>query len=116
MLKSFLGRGVSSEQRELREIGELLLKRIDKKISELKAIEKTVDDKIETLKTLLEKAEGLYQRDIRKEEIVSLYRKGLKIDDIASSLQMPSGEVELVLRLCKIYPPGKNFLSDSRQS
>ncbi|MFN3740044.1 MAG: DUF6115 domain-containing protein [Thermodesulfovibrionales bacterium] len=117
MFKSFLSRNVpSSEQREIREIGELVLKRIDRKISDLKAIEKTIDEKIENLKTLLEKAEELYQRDIRKEEIVSLYTKGLKIDDIASSLQIPSGEVELILRLCKIYPQGKNFLSDSRQS
>lgn len=116
MFKSFLSKSVlSSEQRELREIGELVLKRIDRKISELKAIEKAIDEKIEILKAFLEKAEELSQRDIRKEEIVSLYRKGLKIDDIASSLQIPSGEVELILRLCKIYPEGKNFLSDSRQ-
>ncbi|MCX7792860.1 MAG: cytochrome P450 [Thermodesulfovibrionales bacterium] len=116
MLKRFLKIGDrTSESRELREIGELVIKRIDRKISELKTIEKKVEQKIDALKVLIQKAEELHQRDIRKEEIISLYRKGLKIDDIASSLKIPSGEVELVLRLCKNYPQGKNFLSDSRQ-
>jgi DNA-directed RNA polymerase specialized sigma24 family protein len=35
----------------------------------------------------------------RKHEIIALKRRGLKIDEIASILDMPVGEVQLVVNL-----------------
>ncbi len=116
MLKALFERKDESIQRELKEIASLMLKRIDRKIDELKGIEKRIDEKLELLRTYIEKAEEIQARQIKKEEVISLHKRGLSVEDIASSLNMPSGEIDLILRLCKDYPQGKIFLSKSRQS
>jgi len=115
MLKELFFKKDSSEK-EIKEIGAIVLKRIDKRIDELKAFEKRIDEKIGLLKALIEKVEEIQKREIRHEEILNLYRRGLKIEDIADSLGIPSGEVDLILRMYKDFPQGKDFLSKSRQS
>jgi DNA-binding NarL/FixJ family response regulator len=114
MLKELFFKKEPLIEKEIKEIGALVLKRIEKKIDELKAIEKRIDEKIDLLKALAEKAEEIHKKDIRHEEVINLYRRGLKIDDISNSLGIPSGEVDLILRMCKDFPQGKDFLSKSR--
>ncbi len=112
MLRGILRRkDIPVEVKEMRELADLILKRIEKKLTELKAMEKRIDDKVELLKTLLEKAEGLRDKETRSYEVITLYKKGLSVREIAESLHIPSGEVELILRVCKDYQEGKNFPS-----
>lgn len=94
------------EVAELQEIAEKLFQRIDGKIKALKAAEKSADKKIERLSKLLERLEDLdLPADLamapRYREIKNLAKKGLKVDEIANILDIPVGEVELIMDLDK---------------
>jgi hypothetical protein len=77
-------------------------------------LEASVDEKIAALKKLgqdegsLRKTSGHFNRQI---EVLLLEQRGMNIDEIASILSMPKGEVELILNLNKDretvfdYPP-----------
>lgn len=93
---------LASEVSEIAEIAERLYGRLDEKLRSLKAVETRVDGKIEMLEKLLLRVEALnlpsdYGVDPRYREIGALSKKGLKIDEIAGILDVPRGEVELIL-------------------
>jgi DNA-directed RNA polymerase specialized sigma24 family protein len=90
------------ELSEIREIADILFGRVQKMIEELKNLEAIAGERIETLKGLLERAECISSvsgASTRRREIVTLCKRGLKIDEIAHILDIPSGEVELILNL-----------------
>jgi DNA-directed RNA polymerase specialized sigma24 family protein len=93
---------LAPELSEIKDIADILFGRIEKKIEELKNIEVRVDEKIKFLKDLIKRAESLAsssESSTHIREVITLSEKGLKIDEIARILDMPAGEVELILNL-----------------
>ncbi|HET6514393.1 MAG TPA: hypothetical protein VFG09_04475 [Thermodesulfovibrionales bacterium] len=93
---------LSLELAEVKDVADLIFRRLEKKIEVLEAIESSVDEKIAILEKLLQQAESVKTPSDsmnRKHEIIALKRRGLKIDEIASILDMPVGEVQLVVNL-----------------
>jgi hypothetical protein len=90
------------ELAEVKDIADLIFKRLNRKIEVLEAIETSVDEKLRVLEKLIKKAEScktsLSKLDCHS-EILSLGRKGVKSRDIADRLDIPVGEVELILSL-----------------
>ena len=88
---------------EIEAIAEKLFSRIEGRVNGLLDIEKRLDAKIARLEELMQMAEnaGTAGRTTSNstEEVLRLSSKGLKIDEIADILDMPKGEVELMLRL-----------------
>lgn len=93
---------VTLELAEAREIAEMIVRKIERKIEVLEAIESSVDEKIMTLQRLVDRIEMLKDSALpvdREREVLKLNERGLKIDEIADILDMPRGEVELILNL-----------------
>lgn len=95
---------LSLEVAEISEIAEKLFEKLDSRIKTLSALEARLDRKITSLESLLLKAEkvdckGLHREDDRYNEIAGLLGKGLKVDEIAGILDIPRGEIELILSL-----------------
>lgn len=104
---------LSLELAEVKDISDLIFKRLEKKIEVLEAIEASVDEKIARLERLIHRAEAI--RPVpgglnREHEIMALKQRGLKIDEIADIIDMPVGEIELVLNLNPEMPEGKSYL------
>jgi len=90
------------ELTEIRDISEILFKKLEKKIRHIEALDACVDRKIETLERLLQRSEALDVSGAganRQHEIMGLQAKGLASAEIAEVLDMPRGEVELILEL-----------------
>ena len=90
------------ELAEVEEIADIIFKRLNRKIEVLESIEASVDEKIAKLEFLIKKVESLETPASpidRHNEILSLGQRGLKSREIAGSLDIPIGEVELVLSL-----------------
>lgn len=90
------------ELSEIREISDMIFQRLERKIKVLEAIEASVDEKLSALEKLIDRAEAIVptaELTNREQEISALKQKGLKIDEIAGILDMPVGEVELILNL-----------------
>lgn len=93
---------LSLELAEIREISDVIFRRLEKKIEVLEAIEASVDEKVALLEKLINRVEAIkFPSDIsnREFEIIQLSAKGLKIDEIARILDIPAGEVDLILNL-----------------
>ena len=90
------------ELAEVKDIADLIFKRLNRKIEVLEAMEASVDEKVRMLENLVQKAEAS-SRSLAKldhhSEILSLGRKGMKSREIADNLDIPVGEVELILNL-----------------
>lgn len=91
---------------EISVIAEKLFGKLDSRMKTLSALEARLDNKITTLESLLQKAEkvgytGRHRDDNRYSEIAELVDKGLKVDEIAGVLDIPRGEIELILSLRK---------------
>jgi len=102
---------LSLEIAEVKEIADIIFKRLNRKIEVLEAIENSVDEKIRLLESLIRKAESLKvetPKSSRHNEIVSLGRKGMPGREIAAALDIPLGEVELVLNLRGMKSPVSN--------
>jgi DNA-directed RNA polymerase specialized sigma24 family protein len=93
---------LSMELAEIKEVADIIFKRLEKKIEVLEAIEASVDEKIATLERIVQQAESISttseKRD-RRHEVIAMNSRGLKIDEIAAILDMPLGEVNLILNL-----------------
>lgn len=95
------------ELAEVVEIADSIFKRIDERINTLKSLESRIDSKIEMLGDMLlrvektEKKSGSRFRTGYHQEIHTLAKKGLKVDEIADFFDMPKGEVELILNIGK---------------
>ena len=83
---------------DFEEMSRRMRKGLDDRIRRLMAIESKIDRKIMTLEKLLDKAESLGVEDHYR-AIVPLSASGLKIDDIARTLDISIGEVELILNM-----------------
>jgi DNA-binding NarL/FixJ family response regulator len=97
---------LSLEVNEISEIAERLFVKLDSRMKTLSALEERLDKKITSLEALLLKAENAKHAsrrvdDNRYHEIAELVDKGLKVDEIAGVLDMPRGEIELILSLRK---------------
>ncbi len=87
---------------EIKEISDVLFRRLDTRIEAAKAAEASLESKIRLLQSLLDRTKDLEARHPQRDhlaEISELGGKGLKAEEIASILGMPVGEVELVLNL-----------------
>lgn len=90
---------------EIEEIAEKLLEKIDKRVEELKESEKIIDNKILELKRLLLRVDmnkiskNAYDK---KNDIIKLYLEGENPDRISKVLNIPIGEVELIINLFQI--------------
>jgi cytochrome P450 len=87
---------------EAREIADMLVNRIEERIEVLRRLEARLDEKTSRLEMLLKRSETkrvTLSDQSRSGEIVTLHNRGLKIDEIAAILDMPSGEVELILNI-----------------
>jgi len=88
------------EVAEIKEISDLIFRRIEKKIVALNDIEAEVDKKIATLEQLMKKADQVKTPAAamnRHQQVVVMRQRGCKLGEIARTLQMPVGEVELIL-------------------
>lgn len=113
MVKNFLTsktRAESEQQKslltlelaEVREISDLIFKKLEAKIKVLEAMESTVDKKMASLERLIHRAEALNAPGTgmnRQQEVLALRERGLRNDEIAEVLGMQAGEVELILDL-----------------
>lgn len=89
---------------EVEELSEFVIKRIDEKIERLQEIEKRIDKKVELLQRLLARVDEVTDEPLPKEhyrirEVLVLAEKGLKVEEIASILDIPVGEVELIINV-----------------
>lgn len=97
------------EVMEIQEIAEKLVERIERKIETLKRIEAQADEKIALLDGLISRwkhlqerpleTEGGRRKDLQQGEVLSLARKGFNAEEISRILDLPRGEVELILNL-----------------
>jgi hypothetical protein len=93
---------LTRERAEIRQISDIVIKKLEKKIELLQAMESSIDKKIAAFENLIQQAETLKTGgDVRNRprEIMTLYKKGMKTEDIAAVLAMPVGEVQLILEL-----------------
>ncbi|NWF97438.1 MAG: hypothetical protein HXY52_00670 [Nitrospirae bacterium] len=109
---------LSLELTEIKDIADIIFKRINRKIEILEAIENSVDEKIRTLEKLIQKAEAaqssLSKLD-RHGEITLMGRKGMSSREIAEALDVPVGEVDLILNLKGINTGVKTSSEKTRQ-
>jgi ArsR family metal-binding transcriptional regulator len=93
---------LSLELAEVKEISEMIFKRLEKKIRVIEALEASVDNKISALERLVQRAEAINTPGgglTRQHEIIALQQKGLDTMAISEVLDMPQGEVALILDL-----------------
>lgn len=104
---------LSLELAEVKDIADIIFKRLNRKIEILEAIENSVDEKIKVLEKLIQKAEvaqsSLSKLD-RHGEIALMGRRGMSSREIAEALDVPVGEVDLILNL-KGIKKGENTSS-----
>jgi len=90
---------------EIEELSALLMSRIDERVKDLKELEERIDAKMKDLQRLIARAEELSEEsvpdftDYRVREVMVLASKGLRIDEIATILDLPAGEIELILSM-----------------
>ncbi len=116
MIKSIMGKKrVSTKKKEaaellqlelseIEELSSLLMSRIDERIKRLKEVENRIDHKLQSLESMITRLEMLRQEqpdpvESRYQEVLSLASKGLKLKEIAHILDMPEGEIELILSM-----------------
>jgi len=108
---------LSLEVAEIREISDIIFRRIENKIVMLNEMEASVDRKIASLSQLIQRAEQVQVQGrtavapakpsvkapptvmTRQQEVMILKQRGLKASEIAGTLHIPVGEVELILGL-----------------
>jgi hypothetical protein len=106
------------ELAEIKEISDKLFERIEKKIEVLRALETSVDEKIIALRKLGQEGVPLEKPSADVDNgpaVISLKKKGLRIQEIAGILGMPVGEVELILNLKKADESVSNGVLETRQ-
>jgi uncharacterized protein len=93
---------LTRERAEIRQISDIVIRKLEKKIELLQAMESSIDKKIAAFESLIQQAEAVKSSGEvrnRPHEIMALHRKGMKPEDIAAVLVMPVGEVQLILEL-----------------
>lgn len=100
-------RNFNLEVMEINDIAEKLFIRIDQKIKTLKTVEASADEKIALLDSLINKFKKMNHAvdmlgaagEGHQKEVQSLFGKGFNAEQIARILDLPAGEVELILNL-----------------
>ena len=100
-------RDVTLELTEICEIAEKMINRMENKLKILKRVEAQMDQKIAILDGLMTRMKHMNMMDESAktpeknspEDVRSLAGKGFKPEQIARILDLPSGEVELILNL-----------------
>ncbi len=92
------------ELSEIEELSALLMSRIDERIKRLKEVEERIDKKLSALESLILRVEALQkempeQAQNRYAEVLTLASRGAKVKEIARLLDIPEGEVELILNM-----------------
>ena len=90
------------ERTEIRQISDIVIRKLEKKIELLQAMESSIDKKIAAFETLVQQAQTIKaggDAKNRPHEIMTLAGKGMNTADIAAALAMPVGEVQLILDL-----------------
>jgi uncharacterized protein len=90
------------ERTEIRQISDIVIRKLEKKIELLQAMESSIDKKIAAFETLVQQAQSIRSGGDGKDrphEIMALSGKGMNATDIAAALAMPVGEVQLILDL-----------------
>ncbi len=95
------------EVMEINDIAEKLFIRIEQKFKALKTVEARADEKIAILDGLISKFKKMNLSteslsmvgEGRQKEVLTLSGKGFNAEQIARILDLPSGEVELILNL-----------------
>ena len=95
------------EVMEINDIAEKIFIRIDQKIKALKAVEARADERIVLLDGLITRFKKMNNAgetpgavgEGRQKEVQALSEKGFNAEQIARILDLPSGEVELILNL-----------------
>jgi DNA-directed RNA polymerase specialized sigma24 family protein len=93
-------RVLTHEIGEIAEISDLLFRRIEKKIEDLRTIEASLDTKISSLERLLQQSHcsvAEAEAPVPRREVVSLKQRGFTTAEISETLGLPAGEVELIL-------------------
>jgi len=93
---------LTRERTEIRQISDIVIRKLEKKIELLQAMESSIDKKIAAFESLIQQAESIKAGGVvrdRPHEIMALCAKGMKAEDIAAVLGMPVGEVQLILEL-----------------
>jgi DNA-directed RNA polymerase specialized sigma24 family protein len=94
---------LETELLEVKEIADIIFKKIEDKVKTLKALEDSANEKIEVLRELINQAESVtssLKREIdRRKEVILLSEEGLNAQEIADKLGITVGEVELILNL-----------------
>jgi hypothetical protein len=98
---------VAPEMIEIGDITEMLIDRLENKMKALKALEARADQKIAMLDGLITKCKNLNLTgdftgatpESHRSGVQALAGKGFKPEQIARILDVPSGEVELILNL-----------------
>ena len=90
------------ELSEIEELSSLLMSRIDERVKKLQAIEKRLDEKIGLIEDYLNRIDACAEKpgfysETPYEEVMVLAGKGLKIEEIASLLDLSISEVELII-------------------
>jgi hypothetical protein len=91
-----------SSNKDFERSADKILRKLEKKIEILEAIESSVDKKLAAFERLIHMAEGIKTPGTSKSpryEIVALNRRGLEPEEIAGILDIPRGEIELILNL-----------------
>ena len=96
---------ITLELVEIKEISDIIFERLEKKIEALKVMEASVDEKIATFerlnKTVSGSTDSLEVESYRQHKVIALKQRGLEIDEMVNILDIPAGEIELILNLYK---------------
>ncbi|MBF0541192.1 MAG: hypothetical protein HQK91_07055 [Nitrospirae bacterium] len=93
---------VITNNKDFERAADKVLKKLEKKIEILEAIESSVDKKLAAFERLIHLAENIKTpgtTNSPRYEIVALNRRGLEAEEIAGILDIPRGEIELILNL-----------------
>ena len=91
-----------SDSKDFDKTADKMIKKLEKKIEILEAIESSVDKKLAAFERLIHMAESIKTPGNNKSpryEIMALNRRGLEAEEIAGILDIPRGEIELILNL-----------------
>ena len=90
--------------------GAVLLSRVEERLVALEDAIRAADERIACLESLVREVESIVpvSRDVLgREEVAALASRGMAASDIAALLEMPVGEVELVLNMGAYLGGGK---------
>lgn len=107
--KGVFGEALDREVTLLEEAAERFFRKVEGRLEALERLQESLDAKARALEDRLARAERAVAlphgaAEGRGRAVAALHAKGLSADEIASFLDIPRGEVELMLELRKSHP------------